>query len=107
MKRPYPITEITISGTTGVGKSLYADGLVRAAENAGMKVAISDHELFTQHQKFDDHVSSIRQGHRDAGVVLSVLVVNDGKRSLRVDFGGNVPYHLACLIFPGMGSSSP
>ena len=96
------MTEITISGTTGVGKTLYADGLVRTAENAGLSVAVSDHELFTSHQRFEARLASVRQRHKDGGTDLSIIVVNNRERSLVVDFGGRVPHRLACVIFPGM-----
>ncbi|MCD0460073.1 hypothetical protein [Roseiconus lacunae] len=96
------MTEITITGTTGVGKTLYADGLARAAERAGLTIAVSDHELFTSHKKYQTHLASVRKRHEGSQVDLSVLVVNDGLPNLRVDFGGRVPYRIARAIFAGM-----
>lgn len=70
-----------------------------AARRGGLNVSVSDHELFSSHNEFKKLIESIRAGHRLQKADLSVVVVNDNGSSLRVDFGGSVPYRLACILF--------
>ena len=92
--------EIIIFGTTGVGKTLYADALKYAAISGGISVAISDHELFYHHSSYKEKLEKVKKRHGDSNVDISIIVVNDGGKNLRVDFGGRVPYRLACVLFP-------
>lgn len=92
--------EIIISGATGVGKTLYAEALSSAAESGGLSVLISDHELFANDHQYPKTLKKIKEMHKSSNVDLSILVVNDHSSSLKVDFGGAVPYNLACILFP-------
>lgn len=92
--------EILVSGTSGVGKSIYADALERSTARANLSIAVSDHELFTSHKDYSKTLEKIRNRHREQGVDISVLVVNDRGSNLRVDFGGSVPFFMSDILFP-------
>jgi broad-specificity NMP kinase len=94
--------QIIIRGTTGVGKSLYADGLERAAIEAGYKVEVSDHLLFTNHNAFERDLKKTQKSHVDAGADISIIVINDGERDLQVNFVHGVSHRLACILFVGI-----
>lgn len=96
--------EITISGTTGTGKSLYAEALTASARAGDLTVALSDHELFLNDKSKLKNLEKIKCDHKAMNVDLSIIVINDGQRNLRVDFGGAVPYWLARLLFPNLAS---
>lgn len=92
--------EIVIKGATGVGKSLYANSLVERAIAGSLQVKISDHELFTRKSNFEKMLEKVKISHKQNDVDVSIIVINDEKDSLRVDFGGRVPFNIAKIIFP-------
>ncbi|MGE9269795.1 MAG: hypothetical protein ACQKBU_03245 [Verrucomicrobiales bacterium] len=94
--------QIIITGTTGVGKSLCADGLARAATIAGYTVEVSDHELFAWHDSFEKELERIRRQHNDAAVDISIIVINNAERDLQVTYVHGISYDLACDILIGM-----
>lgn len=94
------MTEIIISGTSGVGKSLYADGLQSAAKSGNLTVVVSDHDLFSKHKGYLKDLAKVRNYHKSLGVDISIIVINDGQSRLKVEFGGFIPYSLARLLFP-------
>ena len=95
--------QILITGSSGVGKSLYADGLKRAATDAGYTVHVSDHELFTCRDSYEMDLAKTRKAHADVGVDISIIVINNGDPDLQVTFVHGIPYDLACKILIGMG----
>jgi len=94
--------EIIIKGTTGVGKSLYAEALAHVAQQAGYRVEVSDHHLFTFSKNFSKELERVRRSHRVNQSDLSIVVINDGEPDLQVTFTKGVTYKLACVLFPGM-----
>ena len=92
--------EILITGMSGVGKSIYAAALQRSGVAANMSVAISDHELFSCRANYSKKLEDVRSQHLKWDVDLSILVVNDDSKSLRVDFGGLVPFEMGRIFFP-------
>lgn len=98
--------QITISGTTGVGKTLYADALERAASKAGYRVMVSDHQLFTNHARFSKQLAEVRRSHEDAHPDVSIIVINDGGPNLEVCFVNGVSHSMASVLFRGAADSS-
>lgn len=94
--------QILITGGPGVGKSLYADGLKRAATDAGYTVQVSDQGLFTCRDSYEMDLEKTRKAHSDAGVDISIIVINNGDRDLQVTFVHGISYDLACEILIGM-----
>lgn len=91
--------EILVSGTSGVGKSIYVEALERSTARANLSIAVSDHELFTSHRNYSTMLEKVRR-RLGQGVDISVLVVNDRGSNLRVDFGGSVPFFMSDILFP-------
>jgi broad-specificity NMP kinase len=92
--------EILVCGASGVGKSIYVEALERSTARASLSIAVSDHELFTSHKDYSNTIEKVRNRHREQGVDISVLVVNDRGSNLRVDFGGSVPFFMSDILFP-------
>ena len=92
--------EIILSGTTGIGKTLLADSLGYQLEKGGFRHMISDHQLFTSNSGFNKQLEKIQGKHNESGKDVSIIVINDGKRSLRVEYKGAMPYSLASVLFP-------
>lgn len=97
--------EILVRGTGGVGKTLYADALTKVAEDAGLKVELSDHALFTSHINFEKDLERTRLAHRESNADISIIVINDRGPDLQVNFTQGVPHRLALALFPGMFGS--
>lgn len=95
--------QIIISGTTGVGKTLYADELQRVVSEAGYSVEVSDHHLFTSDKNFRDRFDMVNNSH--AGSDFSIIVINNAEDDLQVRFSGGISHRIACVLFAGLDSS--
>lgn len=93
------MNQIIISGTTGVGKTLYAKGLVALAESGNLSIAISDHELFTDTSNYSKRLEKIKKLHSDKNVDISIIVVNNGNGKLQIEFCDRMTYELMELFF--------
>ncbi len=101
------MNEIIISGTTGVGKTEVANWIFANPELEGLRVLISDHALFASEKGFSTHLEKIKQKHLDGGADISILVINDGGRGLKIEFSNRAGHSVLERIFCKAPISQP
>lgn len=92
--------KIIISGATGVGKTLLARSLENQLERGKFRYRTSDHALVTSENKFSEKRKKIEDDHNASDIDVSIIVIDDGEKSLRVEYKGEIPHSLANVLFP-------
>ena len=95
LERPYVVG---IAGGTGSGKTTVAELMEKTARSNGLKVMISDHELFSKQGKIPNPTKSMDIPN-ESNIDVSILVINDGSKNLRIEFSDHVNYNTLVNLF--------
>ena len=91
--------EITVYGTTGTGKTSYAEAVRRAAETEGLKLAVCDHELFDWHPGYAKRLAKVKKAIAKTAPDISIVVIND-RGKLRIEFDSPLSHRFHHIVFP-------
>jgi DNA replication protein DnaC len=91
--------EIVISGGGASGKTLFATAICRYAERAMLTVKVSDNDLFTFRESFDEDLKMVRLEHGVSGADLSIIVIDNQSLDMNVTFARGMSFELAHAIF--------
>lgn len=92
--------QIKILGTSGVGKSILAEILKSNATANGLKVKISDHEIFSKDHSYLKVIEVMHDKCLKMGIDILILVINDGGKRLRIEFCDYFSHSALLKIFP-------
>ena len=91
---------IVVYGTSGVGKSSFAEGVERRAKAEGLTCSVNDHWLYTNNRGFAKELEKVWDRLKDESPDIAVVVINDGGK-LRIEFEDWFSHSLHSVIFPG------